>query len=181
MAGLDPRSLAGLRRLPERLEEAQRRSVGAAALAAKRSIQRQPGYATRLRNVGRSGARINVRFYDLPRAKTPTVIVQAVGPMHLIERDTKPHQILPRGVGRAKGRTKAARREAKQDLYDALFGNRVGTGVKPLRTPYGPRFRVNHPGTKGRHPFERGVERAMPEMRRIMRSTVAAAVTQSRF
>lgn len=50
---------------------------------------------TRLRGVGRKGARIGVRYVVTPDKAT----VGMTGPAQLIERDTKPHEIRP---GRAK-------------------------------------------------------------------------------
>lgn len=178
---VNAKALDRLNKLPSAVTQANKKAVERAAFAMKRSVQKQPGYRDRLKNVGKSGARLNVRYdlKGLENKNAATAIVKAVGPFQLIERDTKAHSIMPRGVGRAQGRTKAARRQAKQDLYDALFGGRVGSNVKPLRTPYGPRYRVDHPGTKGRHPFEKGVNAALPEVRKIMGNATTTSIRQT--
>jgi hypothetical protein len=122
-------------------------------------LARAVGADLRMSRVGPKGARLGVAS-DVKQGQTPTAMVRATGPWQLIEGDTDPHVILPRGVGRAKGRSKAARHAARQELYNALFGSGPGRQVTPLRTPFGPRNRVLHPGTKGKHPFANGVERA---------------------
>lgn len=108
-------------------------------------------------------AKVGAR-YDVKGTENPVALIQATGPMQILEHDTKAHLILPSGVGRARGRTKAARRAAKQGLYDALFGNSYGSDAKPLRTPYGPRMRVNHPGTTGKKTWSHGVAKAIPRV-----------------
>jgi len=108
-------------------------------------------------------AKVGAR-YDVKGASHPVALIRATGPLHILESDTDAHPILPKGVGRAKGRTKVARRQAKQDLYNALFGGSVGSGATPLRTPYGPRYRVNHPGTTGKKTWSRGIAKAIPHV-----------------
>jgi hypothetical protein len=109
------------------------------------------------------GAKVGAR-YDIKGGDNPTALIRATGPLHILESDTSQHIILPGGVGRAQGRSRVARRAAKQDLYNALFGGSVGSGATPLRTPYGPRYRVNHPGTTGKKTWSRAIERAIPKV-----------------
>jgi hypothetical protein len=90
-------------------------------------------------NVGKRGKRIGVR-YNLVDNNSAKVFM--FGPAHLIERDTKPHHI-PRQTG-----TKARKRQAdKQPLFIPGVGFRAN---------------ANHPGTKGKHPFKRGVVASLP-------------------
>ena len=152
-------------------------AVTRAAFDAKKIIEREirsVAPSGRLRNVGSSGAKIGVR-YNVKGATNPTALVRAYGPIHLIENPIQPHTIIPRGVGRARGRTRAARRQAKQDLYNALFGSQYA-GVKPLRTPYGPRYRVRHPGVRrSSGPWKRGRMKAAPIIRRTVERSVQDA------
>lgn len=158
--------------LGARMERNVADSVGKAAQVVKGSVEAQMrgavGADLRMSGVGRSGARIGVR-YDVKGTRSPTALLRATGPAHLVERDTDAHTILPRSVGRAQGRSKTARLAAKQDLYNALFGASVGAGARPLKIG-GDRFayRVNHPGTKGKHPFEKGVDGATPAAQKIL-------------
>lgn len=117
-------------------------------------------------------ARVGAR-YDVKGTTNPTALIRATGPLHILESDTSPHTIMPTGVGRAKGRSKAARRAAKQSLYDALFGNTGYAGVKPLSTPYGPKYRVNHPGTTGKRTWSRSLERAIPRVPEVYQRALA--------
>lgn len=104
-----------------------------AALFTKTVIQHEieavaPG--RRMRGVGRRGAKVGAGY----KIYGHTAVVQARGPLHLLERSTKPHEITPK------------KRNKKQ----------------ALSTPYGPRRRVKHPGTRGKHPWRKGVTKAAP-------------------
>jgi hypothetical protein len=144
-----------------------------------------------LRGVGSSGAKVGVR-YDIKGTRNPTALVYMFGPAHLIERDTSAHTIIGKSVGRVKkgstkGLTKGARagvrRAAKQGLYDALFGGTGGgrmggDGVLGTRSGWatGP---FDHPGTSGKHPFEKGVNAARPFVTRIYQRGVNGAMRRS--
>lgn len=159
-----PAELAGkFARFESELVAAQRKGVTAGSLLIATAVRKEVAVATRGRNrlsgVGRNGAKVGVR-YDVRGTTNPVGLVRATGPLHLIESDTAAHMILPRGVGRAQGRSKAARRAAKQSLYDALFGAGGFSSATPLAMPWGPRFRADHPGTKGKHPWAKGVSRS---------------------
>lgn len=101
----------------------------------KVSVVAELGGVTRLRGVGKSGARIGVRYDQ----RNKDVEVRMTGPAHLIERDTKPHPIGPR---------------KKKAL--TLAGGQVRS------------FVGDHPGTKGKHPFEKGVNRVLPRLTAIV-------------
>lgn len=84
----------------------------------------------RLSGVGKRGAAVGVRYTLHPETKTARVFM--TGPAHLIERDTKAHRI-PRE-------------------------NRRRNKNRPIVIPgVGPRRSADHPGTKGQHPWEKGV------------------------
>lgn len=162
--------------LGPRMERNLKGSVGKAALVLKTSVQAKLGPATggdfRMSGVGSKatrqagGAKLGVRYTVKGDKGDPTALLRMTGPAHLIERDTSPHTTVPKGVGRVQGRrTKLARRAAKQSLYDALF-QAEGNTVK-LR---------QHPGTKGKHPFEKGVERAAPAAQKILAGAVGKSL-----
>lgn len=158
---LDSRTLVRLRRLPIELRSAQTTSLARAAFAAKRSIQHQSGYADRLSGVGQRGARLNVRYDIKGHGLNAAALIRATGPFHLLERDTKPHEIRPKG-----------RRSGKL----AALGFRP---PRAISTPYGPRQRVQHPGTTGKHPFEKGVNAALPIIRRELADSFAGAIRRA--
>lgn len=143
---------------------ADRKSVEAAALftvrMARASIRAGSGGDSRLSNVGRNGARVGAR-YDIQGARNPTALVRATGPLHLLDNPTKPHQITAKVK---KGRSRASR----SAFYNAIFGGDGGfANTTPMRTPYGPRYRVNHPGTKGKQTWKRAVDAASPAIPRL--------------
>lgn len=126
-------------RMGPELGQLERKMVLVAAQAVKTSVQAQMRVAgvqnDRLQGVGKKGARIGVR-YDTTTDKS-SVVVRATGPFHLIESDTKAHQIPKQRGARARKR----------------YVNIPGVGV---------RASANHPGTKGKHPWEKGVKAALP-------------------
>ena len=130
--------------------------------AARASITAGSGGDARLSGVGRvpGGARVGARF-DVKGTTNPTAVVRATGPLHLLDNPTRAHQITAR-VG--KGRSRASR----SAFYNAIFGGSGGfAGVRPMSTPYGPRFRVQHPGTAGKRTFWSAVDRAGPMVPRV--------------
>jgi len=140
------------------IREDRRRAVESAALfatqSARASIRAGSGDG-RLSQVGRSGARVGAR-YDIQGVKNPTALVRATGPLHLMDNPTRPHRITAKV---RKGRS----RRSRSNFYNAIFGGGTGfAGATPLRTPYGPRFSVEHPGTRGKRTFWRGIDVARP-------------------
>ena len=140
-----------------KLQERQRQAVAAAALevtkAARGEIRRAVGADMRMSGVGKSGAKVGAG-YDLLGYRNPTAIVTARGPLHLVERPTRPHRIPRQRGPRARRRVVAI----------------PGVGV---------RAHVNHPGTRGKYPFARGVARgqraAKAAFRRVMVSSLRDA------
>lgn len=139
----------GVSRLPAELASKLRHAGGAidgaardgvfkAALLVKTSVVAQIG-TTRLRGVGRKGAKVGVRF-DVKGQQNPTALVRATGPLHLLERSTRPHEIRPKRRG----------------------------GKAVVISGVGPRAYAHHPGTKGKHPWERGLARALPQVPEVM-------------
>lgn len=126
---------AKMRRAAGAIEQGSRAGVRAAAITVTEAVRRElasAGVGDRLSGVGRRGARISVG-YDIKNALTPTALVRMRGPAHLVERDTRPHEIKPK-------RAKAVR----------LADGRV-------------RSVIRHPGTRGKHPFEHGVRKSQHE------------------
>ncbi|MCA1572418.1 MAG: hypothetical protein LC798_19380 [Chloroflexi bacterium] len=131
--------------------------VTAAAATIKKDVQQEVAVAApsgRL-NVGRTGRRIGVRS---THKGDDAILVAMFGPAHLIERDTKPHRI-PRTTG--KGRK---RRGDKQPLYIPGIGFKAN---------------VDHPGTKGKHPWEKGVRSALPKLDKIAGAQYAEALRRA--
>lgn len=94
-----------------------------------------------------AGAKWGVR-YDVKGYENASALVRVLGPLHLVDRDTKPHKIYRKGQ-RAKGR--GSGRINKQAMYNELFGGVGAYNGGALKLPDG-NFRrvVNHPGTKGK-------------------------------
>ena len=123
-------------------QKLEQRATGAAALEVKLIIlaeMRRAAPKLKL-NVGKRGKKIGVS-YD-PGHSSGTAVVRATGPVHLIESNTKPHRI-------PKERSRGRRRLV------------VIPGV-------GVRAWANHPGTRGKHPWAKGVAIAVPKVPKIV-------------
>jgi hypothetical protein len=129
-------------------------TVRIAALAVKTSVLGQLQVAGvkdgKLRGVGKRGAKVGVSF----TVTGHTAIVKATGPFPLIESDTKAHRI-PRERG-ARGRRR----------YAVI----PGVGVRAF---------ANHPGTKGKHPWAKGVAAAQPAAAKANQIALTQAMTKA--
>lgn len=123
------------------LRNFERNMVRVTAQAVKTSVQAQMSVAGvqngKLRGVGKRGAKVGVR-YDLVGK---TALVRATGPFHLIERDNKDHRTPKVRGARARKRLVVI----------------PGVGVRAF---------ANVKGTKGKHPWAKGVIAAVPAAER---------------
>lgn len=144
-------------RMAVELGQSRRTAVNRGALAivgpVRDEIRRATGGDMRLSGVGKSGARVGVRFNQTVDTEA---VIRATGPLQLIERDTKAHQIAPKTRGRG---AKRAQRKGAVQLADGSY-----------------RRSVRHPGTKGQHPFETGVARGRAKAVRELRDVTTSAV-----
>lgn len=144
-----------LHAIAREVERSQRAATMRGAGELKKAVERQPGFpkSGRLRGVGKSGSKVGVR-YDLKGDGRAEVKATGKG-FQLIERDTKAHPIGPK---KARARKQTGR----------------GGGVK---LPDGSvRRTVKHPGTKGKHPFEKGIADGTPAAVRAMRDQTMPAI-----
>lgn len=137
------------------LDRLERRMAEISALTVKRSVLAQMQFAGvqggKLRGVGKRGAKVGVR-YDL---KANSAYVRATGPLHLLERNTKAHRIpRQRKTTRAKKRLLVI----------------PGVGVRAF---------ADHPGTRGKHPWAKGVAAARPVQERAHREALGDALRKA--
>lgn len=123
------------------MQKTETAGLNKAALFTKTVINKEiervaPG--RRMRGVGRRGARVGAGY----TVRGHTATISARGPLHLLERGTKPHEITPKKRGKKKA----------------------------VVTPYGPRRRIVHPGTRGKHPWRKGVEKARPLVPKVFKA-----------
>jgi hypothetical protein len=109
-----------------------------------------------LRGVGKKGARLSVATKYGGSAE-PQALVFARGPWQLIERDTKPHQIP---------------RQRRSASFEGVYGHAVipGGAEGDKHGKRGVRTRVAHPGTKGKHPWQRGADAARLPIERLFQT-----------
>jgi hypothetical protein len=147
--------------LPKELQQAQVKGVQKAALFTTRSIRDQIRSATggdmRMSGVGKRGTKLNA-YYDVKGRVNPTALIKARGPLQLLERDTSPHEIRPRKRRKAKGQS----------------------GRKALRLSDG-NFRgtVRHPGTRGKHPWAKGVAKSRGKTEQIFEDEIHKAIVRA--
>lgn len=138
------------------LPDVERRGVESAALLVKNAVNAQlrvaVGADLRMSGVRKKGARVGAR-YEKGQSKS-TAVVQAFGPMPLIENDTPPHRI-PKVRGR---------RARKRVVVIP------GVGVRAW---------AHHPGTKGKRPWERAINRSVPKVPAVIQAETGKALRKS--
>lgn len=151
------------------LGEAPRQGARAAAQIVKTSVLAElERVAPGLRMSGLRGKskKIGVRYIDGVNAEgRATVLVVATGAVQLLERDTKAHDIYPRGYAAKTARGRAS-------------GKKALAGVAGGSHQFGPVAHVHDPGTHGQHPFEKGVDAARPLTGAAMRLAVHQALAK---
>lgn len=132
-----------LDRAARNIDAAGKRGVRETSLVMKTSVTRELGAAGvkggRLSRVGKNGARLSVGFNIKTFGGNPTSLFRARGPWQIIENDSKPHPI-------------AAKKKRGRDNSQAAI--KLADG--------GIRRSVNHPGTRGKHPWAKGVAKGIP-------------------
>lgn len=157
------------------IAEAAPRAARESGRRAKTIMEAERRAATstgRLRNVGRAGARLTVRYDVRDAAPGHSVAeLKAGGPWQLIENAARPHIISSR---RARG--SAARRGRAGLLGPVMPGSTGGGRSAVIRTPWGARRYVRHPGTRGKRPWRKGYERTQRSLdgRQVTRPFVDA-------
>ena len=138
-------------KMGEELARLDRTMAEQAALAIKASVLTAMSEAGvkngRLRGVGKKGAKIGVR-YDIQGRKN-SALIRATGPFQLIERDTKAHRV-PKLYKNQFSATNSPLLSIPKVSRSAKRGKIAIPGV-------GVRAWANHPGTKGKHPWDKGV------------------------
>jgi hypothetical protein len=158
------RVLNNLNRLAADLEKkTPEQMVTASARTYTNSIRDEIARVTtgnKLRGVGSKtsraagGARVGVKY----EVKQATAIVQGTGPLHLLERDTRDHMI-PSTSGSKRARTAAGRLSHKRQATGrSASANRTQIFLGNRSRNFAATGPVHHPGTRGKHPFERGVK-----------------------
>lgn len=109
---------------------------------------------------GRGQLKIGASYSVRANASGVTAIVRAKGPLQIVERDTKSHTIPKVKAPSGKGR-----RLKKRHIL--------------LIPGIGYRLAVKHPGTKGKHPFERGVDAYKERTGHVMQKAVHEALLRS--
>lgn len=107
------------------IEKAEKVTIAESAQAGKKIMQANMGF-TRLRGVGKKGAKVGVR-YKIVGGSHPSALLSYFGAVHLVNNNTSPHRIEP----------KAGRR-----------------GAKALNVGGNLRANADHPGTRGKKFFE---------------------------
>lgn len=132
-------------KLAEEMPQVAKKGTTAAAKAAKEVFVTFIGVATGgdmvLNNVGK-GARLGVTYKVTGEGATAKARVRPTGPIHLVEYRINPHLITSKRAG-------GSRRSRFRRFSEGTAGEGIGGGRRAmLRTPYGPRPFVIHPGIK---------------------------------
>jgi hypothetical protein len=169
-----------LSRAPSAIREGQRKGVQMAALKVTTEIRdatrRDTGGDSRMSGVGKSGAKLGARF-KMYGGENPTAYITATGPYHLLERNTSSRFIIPRGWRVSRRYTNLVKKGKLPANGKVVY---LG-GAKALK--FGGRFSMTaeHPGTRGKHTFERSWKRAAPKTPEIFQREVTGALRKAWF
>ena len=147
---------------PLALQKAQKAGVNKSSLYVTNVIRGEIRGVTgdmRLSGVGRKGAKVGARYDIKGSDANPRGYIRGTGAIALIELDTKPHDIYPKGYqftirGRRRGKNKALK-------FGGRFAAYSHTG-----------------GTTGKHPFAKGANKAGPRTPKIFQEEVRDAITK---
>lgn len=176
-------------------QRAQKDAVMRASMILKNSIESELMRATggdgRLRNLRKKGgtpAKLGLGF-NVRGVNNPTALLIARGPWGLVEYGAHQHRITPRlaKTGSGKGMSRRQRQLAirQQELNQAFGARGTYAGKRPMPIARGVyRYSANHPGTKGKYPWKRGMDRArdraVQELRTVIRSRVVDVIRSGR-
>ncbi len=133
-----------------------------------------------LSGVGKKGAKLGVR-YNIQGDISANAVVRATGPVQIVENRTHAHVIGPKGLKggkRAKrgaaNRTGMGQRQRAIDEGTAIYGRGdvLKIGDRYVRYAY-------HPGTAGKHPWEKGVKEATPKTSAVFQRAYHAALAEA--
>lgn len=167
-------------------QRASKEMVNRASINAKRVLESELAAAVgsdgRMHNVGSKatkrvgGAKLAVS-YDIKGINNPTGLIRAVGPWGLIENGSPAHEIIPKAAA-IKG--KGAKQARQQQALNVVFRARGAfAGRQPLRTPFGPRYRIQMPKVAGKQPWKKGWQRADPIVRRHLSGLLVQIVKEA--
>lgn len=159
-----------INRLAAAYERTPRNVVAASARVYGDTIRRDINAVTnggKLRNVGKRGSRVGV----VVKLGVTSATVHATGPLQIIERNTQRHTI-PRTALTRRTRTKTGRLSRKRELTGRSSAGRRRLFINGHWVT-GP---VTHPGTHGKHPFERGALEATDPAARAAQAVVVTAI-----
>ena len=138
---------------------ANRTQVERVAIKVKRTAEsernRAVGSDGRMSNVGRNGARLGVRYDLSGNLANPSAVVRATGPWQLVENPSRPHVVTSRYAGSTRARRSRAG-IAGPVQPGALRGGRRAV----ILTPWGYKRHARHPGTRGKRPWHKAIDRA---------------------
>lgn len=152
---------ARMQKVADAVRKSQVDAARKASIALKAGVQSTS--PSRLRNVGKSGARLGVSF-TVTGGAVPESKGRATGPWAIIEYDTPVHLI---GIGKS-GRKRARVR--------VVGGEAVGGYLKAPGYAHGVTGPIVHPGTKGKLVFHKGIARGTPKAVAAMRKQTVEAV-----
>jgi hypothetical protein len=181
---------ARIMQIGQAAQKSQEEAVFRASMVIKSSILRELTKAvggdhtmSNLRKASGAPPKQMTVGFDVKKGNAPVSLLVAHGPWGLVENGADRHAIFPR-LARITG--KGAQRARRQRQLDQAFGARgIYSGLRPM--PINGSFRYsarNHPGSKGKKPFRRGLDKAKPkaikELRAVVHSAVADVVRSGR-
>lgn len=176
-----------IQRIGTAVQKSQKDAVMRASMVVKNSIEgelvKAVGADQAMRNMvrkkGQKPPRMTLGF-SMKGTTNPTSLLIARGPWGLVEYGAPAHKITPRltKTGTGKGMSRAQRqRTIRQRQLDEAFGaTGLFSGKSPMPVKSTFRYNVQHPGSKGKQPFHKGLERSRAQAIKELQFTVSRSV-----
>lgn len=163
-----------LEQLSKNLKDVDKVIVKTAGTAVTQALQKRVNADTggdgRMSGFGKKAKRLNVDVKPVAGQATGVRITPArsqAGQWTILDQGAKPHDVIAKGAPiKGKG-AKRARRQ--RDLNVAFGAKGAFAGVKPLRTPFGPRYRASNVRSPAKGTWSRaaqsGIDDAVKQIR----------------
>lgn len=146
-------------------------TLNKAAMKAKviqnQHLAKAVGADMRMSGIGKRGARVSAYYKIDTRGEIPSARIGVRGPVHIIERPTKPHGIYPKG-----SRGVVRRNSTRKKVGPVLVNTKTGRSNMIMPPARGFRRSAMHPGTSGKYPFALGQEAVHGPVMSIIRGNM---------
>jgi hypothetical protein len=176
-----------IQRIGTAVQKSQKDAVMRASMIVKNSIEGElvkavgadQAMSNMVRKKGQKPPRMTLGF-SMKGTNNPTSLLIARGPWGLVEYGAGKHKITPRltktGTGKGMSRVQRQRAIRQRELDQAFGASGLFSGRSPMPMKSTFRYSAEHPGSKGKQPFHKGLERSRDRAVKELQFTVSRSV-----